>query len=101
VSKAADVPQLLAIAGDKRHGGARQMVVLGLKRFNLPEVKQQLIELLTDSDVKAHAVMALGNLGAVEAVPYLTSMLSDRRTLVRRSAKKALEKIEKKNQAPS
>jgi hypothetical protein len=96
VSAADDVPKLLAIAKDKQNGRARQMIVLGLKRFNLPEVRQLLIELLADDDVRAHAATALGHLSASEAVPALTKMLSDPSTLVRREARKALKKIDKK-----
>jgi len=92
-STASDVPKLLAIAAAKQNGKSRQMVVLGLKRFNLPEVRKLLIELLNDDDVVAHAASALGNLRAVEAVPQLTSLLSDSRTLVRHNAKEALKKI--------
>jgi HEAT repeat protein len=95
VSTADDVPKLLAIARDKQNGRARQMIVLGLKRFNLTPVRDLLIELLADDDVRAHAVTALGNLAASEAVPALTRMLSDPSTLVRREARKALKKIKK------
>ena len=95
VSTENDLPRLLAIAKAKQNGTSRQMVVLGLKRYNVPEVRKLLVDLLNDDDVVAHAISALGNLRAAEATPALTGLLTHRRSLVRRSAKAALEKIEK------
>jgi hypothetical protein len=87
------VDELAALAMDRSYGKGRQMLVLGLGRFGDHRVVPVLIGLLDDEDVVGHAAEALGKLKAVEAVPALEPLLTDKRLVVRREAKKALAKI--------
>lgn len=87
---------LVALARDRSNGRGREMVVLALARTGDPEASGVLIELLDDEEVAGHAVAALRKLAPIEARPYLERFLDDRRAWVRRDAKAALGKIEKK-----
>jgi len=91
-----DLDDLLNIAEAKNHGRAREMIVLGLSRFDTEKTRTVLLKLLSDDDVKAHAAAALGSLGAQEAVPKLTRMLADKDYLARKEAKTALKDIHKR-----
>lgn len=91
-----DLDELLTIVRTKHHGRAREMIVLGLSKFDTEKTRNLLLNLLRDEDVKAHAAAALGSLGAQEATPMLIRMLSDKDYLTRKEAKAALMKIQKK-----
>jgi len=86
--------QLIEIVRDRRHGTARQMIVLGLG--NLPGERSNgtLIDLLDDPQVAGHAIMALGKLGAVEAAERIRPFLKHRTAWVREEATKALSFID-------
>ncbi len=87
------VDELAALATNRSYGKGRQMLVLGLGRFSDPRIVPLLIGLLDDDDVVGHAAEALGKLKAAEARPALEPLLTDKRAVVRREAKKALAKI--------
>lgn len=84
---------LIDLVRDATYGRSRQMIVLALGRMKARRPVQVLIDLLGDEDVAAHAVIALGKLGAPEAKPALERMLTHRDGLVRKEAKKALGRI--------
>jgi hypothetical protein len=88
--------ELLAIAEDKRHGTARQMVVVGLGKFPEEAVYGALLRLLKDEEVRGHAVMALGKLAHVPARDELIPFLDHEKAWVRRKAKEAIAAIDKK-----
>ena len=60
---------IVALARDKRHGEAREMVVEALANMRNPQAVDVLCELLADEEVAAHAVVALGKLKAARARP--------------------------------
>jgi HEAT repeat protein len=84
-----------SLVRDRRYGKSRQMVVLGLGRSKDPRALPLLVDLLADDDVAAHAAMALGNLRAADARPALEQLRNHQQALVRREARKALDKIAK------
>jgi HEAT repeat protein len=75
------------------------MVVLALARTGSPDAPAVLIELLDDEEIAGHAVAALRKLAPTEARPHLEPFLNDARAWVRRNAKAALAKIDKKASA--
>ncbi len=60
--------EMAALARDRTHGRAREMIVLGLGKVRTPESEALLIELLSDEDICGHAVCALGILRAGSAI---------------------------------
>ncbi len=91
-SEFSDVVELLR---DRRHGKAREMLAIALGRLSDPRGSAVLQEMLEDEQVAGHAIMALGRLGAREARAQIEKFLDDKRSWVRREAKKALERIDK------
>jgi hypothetical protein len=85
--------ELVELVRDRRLGISRQMVVLGLGKSKRPEVVEVLVGLLDDEEVSGHAVMALGKLRAATARNSVIPFLTDRRSWVRKEAKKSLERM--------
>jgi HEAT repeat protein len=69
--------ELVMLVRDKRHGPAREMLVVGLARTRGPRTIDVLIELLDDPDVAGQAVEALGRLRAVKALPAIQRLRDD------------------------
>ncbi|MCL5110208.1 MAG: HEAT repeat domain-containing protein [Chloroflexi bacterium] len=91
--------EITSLAQDRRHGRAREMLMLALANMRNPQAVEVLIELLDDEEVAGHAVMALGKLRAQAARPYIEPFLAHSKAWVRREARKALAKIDKARQA--
>jgi HEAT repeats len=85
---------LVELIRGKRHGTARQMLVMALGKMKNPKAVNILLGLLDDEEVVGHAVIALRKLNAVEARPYLLPLLKHPKVWVRREAAKALRKID-------
>ncbi len=92
------VPQLISILNDDRldmvYGAC---LVLGEYRQASKEAVNKLVALLSrrDTRIREQAAWALGEIGAVEALPALTRLTQDADGEVRRQAAWALEKIHK------
>jgi HEAT repeat protein len=91
------LPDLLKIVQEKEHGMARGMIVyeLGCASFRGEGVKDILIGLLDDEDVYAHAIYALGNMRDPELIRHIEPFLNHSNSSVRKSAKRAIEKLSK------
>lgn len=85
--------QIAELARDRRYGMARQMIVWGLCRSRHPDAVPLLLDLLDDHDVAAHAVIALGRLRPPGVRPSVEPLLDHPQPLVRREAKKALDRL--------
>jgi hypothetical protein len=85
--------QIIELCRNRETGMARQMLVLGLARFNSAEAQQAALELLEDESVKLHAVIALGKMKSRRALPVLERLLADKRSIIRREARKAIKNI--------
>jgi len=88
----ADVVNLVQ---DKRHGKAREMLVLSLGNMKEVQAVDILINLLKDDDLGGHAIMALGRIKSKKAYSEIEKFLTHPKPWIRREAKKALLKIEK------
>ena len=87
-----DVAQLLR---DKRHGDAREMLVLGVARLKDRRSEGLLMQLLDDDELAGHAIIALGRLKAKRARPRIEQYLQHTKPWIRREARKALERIDR------
>lgn len=90
--------EVLAISLDHRHGDQRGLVVasLGNMRRARDRVEPVLLQLLEDDDVAGYAIMGLAKLGANDAIPAIAPFLTNSAPWVRREAKKALARLEKR-----
>lgn len=86
---------LVEIARDKRHGGARDVLPRALANIRKPIVVDILIEFLEDEDMAGRAISALGKLRAKKAKRKIERFLSHPKAWVRTEAKRALAKIDK------
>lgn len=86
-----DIAQLVQ---DKRHGTARQMLVMALGKMKDARATALLVRLLDDEDVVGHALIALRKLNAIEARPYVLPFLKHPKVWIRREAAKALRKMD-------
>ncbi|MGZ4957414.1 MAG: HEAT repeat domain-containing protein [Methylobacter sp.] len=87
--------RLQAILKNKKYRKGRSQLVLAYARLGKQEVIQDLIDLLEgwDLDVLGNTIVALGNVKAKEAKPYLEKLLKHENTNFRDLARKALKKI--------
>jgi hypothetical protein len=85
--------QIIELCRNPKYGMARQMLVLGLGRFRTSEAEETAAELLSDEDVKLHAIIALGKMKSKRALFELERLLTDKRPAVRKEARKAITKI--------
>lgn len=85
--------EVIQLALDSRYGQARQMIVLGLGRLRSWDAQEAAVELLNDEDVKLHAIIALGTMKSKRALFELERLLTDKRAVVRKEARKAITKI--------
>jgi HEAT repeat protein len=86
-------PEIVNIVADPAHGTARQMFVLALGKLRYRESIPTLIRLLSDEDVAGHAAMALGQMGAAEALAELERLTTSGKPWVRKVASKAVKRI--------
>ncbi len=86
-------PEILKLVADPAHGTARQMFVLALGKLRYRESVSTLIRLLSDEDVAGHAAMALGQMGAAEALAELERLATSAKPWVRKEASKAVKRI--------
>jgi HEAT repeat protein len=86
---------LFRLASDKRHGRAREMLVLSLGRLKHPNSIPIARALLEDQEVEGHALRALGQLNAADARSDIEKRLQHPRAWVRNEARRALAKLDK------
>jgi len=87
--------ELVDLAKDKKHGQAREMLMLALANMKNPQVIDVLIEFLKDEEVAGHAITALGKLKTIKAQKAIEPFLDHQKTWIRKEASKALSKIKK------
>jgi hypothetical protein len=93
---------LIDLLRDRRHGRARQMLCMALRRTKDPRAPDVLKELLDDPDVAGHAILELRLLGPKSSLPHLQaskaalqSLANDVRasSFARKQAARALERL--------
>lgn len=85
-----------SIAEDKQYGADRQMFVMALGNMKNPRAVDVLINLLDDREVLPGAVAGLAKVGAPKSRDYLEPLLNHTEAWIRKEAKKAINKIDKK-----
>jgi hypothetical protein len=85
--------QIIELCRNPTYGMTRQMLVLGLGRFHDAGAEDTALELLKDESVKLHAVIALGKMKSRRAIPELEKLLADKKSILRREARKAITSI--------
>lgn len=94
VSDQAILDDLLEFSADRKHGTAREMIVLALGHFRDPRVARLLLRLVRDdAEVRGHAIAAIGRLRLAEARPLLELLQCDESAWIRREARKALKRL--------
>lgn len=92
--------EYLEMVKNPAYGTGRRMVILLLARIKCYEAVPALRRLLADDDVTLHVLCALGKLGTAECIPdiepFLTAPKSPKATARRKEAKKAIERIQKR-----
>jgi hypothetical protein len=63
--------ELIVLAGDRRHGRSREMLMDALARTKDERALDLLVELVDDDEVAGHAISALRRLGPKSSLPYL------------------------------
>lgn len=89
---------LIEITGNSKHGSSRQMIAEALGRIGDRKAVPVLIESLKDEDVEGHAVIALGMIGDKSTIEAIKPFLKNKRRWVRKAAKKAIERIKRRNE---
>ena len=87
--------EIAALACEKQHGKAREMLAVALGNMKDSRAIDVLVKLLNDDEVAGHALMALGKLKAAKAKPAIERFLDHPKPWVRKEAERALRKIEK------
>lgn len=85
--------QIIELCRSPKYGMARQMLVFGLGRLHDSEAEEAAVELLNDEQVQIQAIGALGRMKSKRALFELEKLLTDKREVVRKEARKAITKI--------
>lgn len=88
---------MIEIVQQKEHGIARQMFVVALGKMKDDRVIPVLLELLNDSDLTGHAIIALSNFKEPKLISHIEPFKNHKNKWVRKEAEKAIKKIEQKN----
>jgi HEAT repeat protein len=85
--------QVIELCRPAKYGRARQMIVFGLGRLRDPSAEETALALLTDQDVRLHAIVALGKMKSQRALFELERLIPDKSPGISREARKAITKI--------
>jgi HEAT repeat protein len=83
-----------SLALDPELGRSREMLAEALQRMKTPDATRTLIRMLEDRDVAGHAVSALSKRDDPTGSEALRPFLHDKRTWVRKAARRALDRPE-------
>ncbi|KNF07338.1 HEAT repeat containing protein [Gottschalkia purinilytica] len=85
--------EYIEIVKNKKHGSARQMVVIGIGRIKSEKAIPILIDLLDDEEVNGHVIIALGYYKDPKLIKYIEPFIDHKEAWKRNEAKKALKKM--------
>ncbi len=88
--------EIALLVRDRSHGRAREMLAVALGNIGSPEAADVLIGLLSDEEVAGHAVVSLRKLAPPSARDALEPFADHPKTWIRKEARKAIAKIDKK-----
>ncbi len=86
---------LLKIAQEKKHGIARQMIVLAIGKMGDQNVIPVLLGLLNDEDVTGHVITALSNFKDATLIPHIEPFMKHKVNWISGEAKKTIKKLGK------
>ena len=97
VADASVFDELVELIQDKRHGRAREMLVLGLARTKNERAVEVLIDLLQKDDLTLHAIVALRKLGgrAEAARTLIEGYIDHPNAAFRKEAGKAIRALDR------
>jgi len=95
ISDIDSVPELIRIVQEKEQGIARQMIVDGLGAYKSDDVKEVLVNLLSDDEVAGHAISGISKTGDKALIKHIEPFLTHKVKWVRTEASKAIKKLEK------
>lgn len=84
---------IVKLVQDKRHGIARQMLVMALGKMKNPNAVDVLIGLLGDDDVVGHALSSLKKLNAKRAYTHIIRLTNHPNSWVRKVTKQTLVRL--------
>jgi hypothetical protein len=87
---------LTELVRDKRHGRAREMLVVAFGNMKDPGAVDILIGLLNDEQVAGHALIALRKLAPLQAQSAVERFLDHPKDWIRNEARRALNEIHKR-----
>lgn len=93
--------EILKLCQNKSFGMARQMLMGTLARMKSEKAYEVLIECLSDSTVKGHAIEGLGRFGNPEALDILKKIEVKKGKYEFKAKRTALRRLERKNTAAS
>lgn len=85
--------EIIKLCRKREYGIARQMIVMALHRLHDPEAEEVALDLLSDPDVRLHAIIALGKMKSKRALFQIEKLLADKQAVIRKEARKAITKI--------
>lgn len=88
-----DLRDIISIVKEKNNGCSRQMFVRALAKFKTSEVETVLINLLSDDEVAADAIMSLAKLKSINAKGKIEELLNHSNKIIKKEAQKALNKL--------
>lgn len=91
VMQSSDLESLKQIILDRRHGTARQMIVLGMSKFKSEDTENFLLALFGDKAVEGHAWSALSKLKSKKAAEIAKTMPRHDSPLVRKYARRLVD----------
>jgi HEAT repeat protein len=96
VADATVFDEVAELVRDKQHGRAREMLAVALANTKAPQAVDILVELLDDEQIAGHALMGLRKLAPPEARGAIERFVDHPKAWVRKEARRALAKIDKK-----
>jgi HEAT repeat protein len=88
---------LIGLSLDTKHGRAREMIVQALSNIQDQRSIQVLVNLLKDDQVAGHAIIALGQLHAIDLVEELEPFLQHPKPWIRSAAEQALSEMKRRD----
>jgi hypothetical protein len=90
------LPQLVALARDKRYGRSREMLAVALGNMKADSVEAVLLDLLEDDEVAGHALLAIRKRKTAprEAEPKIRRLTTHSKAWIRNAAAKTLNAVE-------
>jgi hypothetical protein len=88
--------EMIQIAGERKYGWSRQMVVMGLGKLKSAEAFETAVQCLSDEEVVLHALSALTRRKDPSAIDHIEPLLASKKASVRKAAAKAVLRLSRR-----